>query len=200
MKKLSLAALVLASASVFAAPLRIVNVNAPAVNHVFEPSGVVTVTDYTAPIWTNGFLQSRYYRSSAASPAAGKYVYEYRVDLREVVGVLSIPYISTLTIDFGPTSPLDFNGDGRSDDVFVTTTGGLGTIGLASAVRTGNHITFTFTSPISGGGHPHAGTSSFFFGLVSPYAKRSTTATTTNSPGPNLSLTVTSPRYLRRFP
>src|SRR2546423_3720907 len=99
-------------AALVAAPLRVVNVNAPAVNHVFSPSGVITVTDTSAAIWGGGFLQSRYYRALPGSPAAGKDGYEYRVDLRNSVGVLAIGAGTSITVNFGPNvKTLDFNGD-----------------------------------------------------------------------------------------
>ncbi|HEV7919332.1 MAG TPA: hypothetical protein VGR02_00930, partial [Thermoanaerobaculia bacterium] len=61
MKKLMLLVLVLAAPALFAQPLKVVKVAAPAVNCVFNPTCKVTVTDLTAPIWTTGFLQSRFY-------------------------------------------------------------------------------------------------------------------------------------------
>src|SRR5204862_4504050 len=96
-------------AALFAAPLKVVNVNAPAVNHVFSPTGIITVTDTSAAIWGGGFLQSRYYKALPGSPAAGKYGYEYRVDLRNSVGVLAIGAITSIRVTFGPNvKTLDF--------------------------------------------------------------------------------------------
>lgn len=195
MKKLILALsfLALAAAPVMAQPLKVVTVNAPAVNYVFNPSGVVTVTDLSAPIWSSGFLQSRYYKSAPTSPAAGRYVYEYRIDLRNVVGVTAIPYITTLTINFGPNVKLDFNGDKSPDDVFVVTSGGLGNIGLLSAVRSGSQIKFTFNPNVAGGSSPGKGDSTFFFGLVSNNPKTNVTASAANNIGPPLALNAWAP-------
>ena len=73
---------------------------------------------------------------------AGKYVYEYRVDLRNSVGITAIGAITKIRVTFGPNvGTLDFNGDRKPDDVFVVTSGGLGNVGLASAVRAGSSIT-----------------------------------------------------------
>jgi len=195
MKQMLLAILIASPAVLSAQPLHVVNVGAPAVNHVFSPTGVVTVTDKSAPIWGGGFLQSRYYRALPGSPAAGKYVYEYRVDLRNSVGITAIGAITSLRINFGPNvGSLDFNGDNRPDDVFVVTSGGLGNVGLASAVRAGAGIIFTFAGGgVAQGGSPGHGDSSYFFGVVSTHPKRNVTVTATNTLGPPLSLGAWAP-------
>lgn len=189
--------LVLFPVALFAQPLTVVNVNAPAVNHVFSPTGVVTVTDTTAAIWGSGFLQSRYYKALPGSPAAGRYVYEYRVDLRNSVGVLAIGAVTSITVNFGPNVKFDFNGDGHTDDVFVVTSGGLGTVELASAVRAGNSITFNFAGGgVAQGGAPGTGQSSYFFGIVSARPKKNVTISAANTLGPALSLSGWAPAYL----
>lgn len=196
--KRTLAILLLVVPPVVAAPLKVVNVNAPAVNHVFSPSGVITVNDTSAAIWGGGFLQSRYYQALPGSPAAGKYVYEYRVDLRNSVGVLAIGAITSITVNFGPNvSTLDFNGDHMADDVFVVTSGGLGSVGLASAIRSGNSITFNFAGGgVAQGGSPGHGQSSYFFGIVSSHPKHNVTVSAANTLGPPLSLAAWAPAYL----
>jgi len=198
MKRLFALLLLLAPAALVAQPLTVVNVNAPAVNHVFSPSGTITVTDMTAPIWGGGFLQSRYFQGLAGSPAAGKYVYEYRVDLRNSVGVTAIGAITSLTVAFGPNvGTLDFSGDGRPDDVFVVTSGGLGNKGLTSAIRSGNSITFNFAGGgIAQGAGPGRGDSSYFFGLVSTRPKHNVTVTAAQTLGPALTLNAWAPQLL----
>jgi hypothetical protein len=195
MKKLFLMIVVLAAPVLLAQPLKVVNVGKPAVNCLFNPACKVTVTDLSAPIWTSGFLQSRYYTGAAGAPAAGKHVYEYRVDLRNVVGALAIPFITSVTLDIGPTQKFDFNGDGTLDDVFVTTSGGIGNVALSSAVRAGNKITFTFASPVAGGSAPGKGDSSFFFGVVSSYGKHNVTASAPNNIGAPLMLNAWAPNH-----
>ena len=194
MKRILILLLIVVPATLFAQPLRVVNVSAPAINCVFNPTCTVTVTDNSAPIWGGGFLQSRYYRASAGSPAAGKYVYEYRVDLRNSVGTLAIGAITSLTVNFGPDVMFDFNRDRRLDDVFVVTGGGLGNKGLTSAVRSGSSITFNFAGGgIAQGGGPGRGDSSYFFGIVSLKPKRNVTVTATNTLGPPLTLNAWAP-------
>ncbi|MEO8034655.1 MAG: hypothetical protein ABI837_09495 [Acidobacteriota bacterium] len=195
MKKVLLFLGLLTAFPLIAQPLQVVTVGAPAINCVFNPTCKVTVSDLSAPIWTSGFLQSRNYRGAAGAPAAGRYVYEYRIDLRNVVGVTAIPYITSLTVNIGPTLKYDFNGDGHLDDVFVVTSGGLGTAGLSSAVRAGNNIRFTFTPPVAGGGTPGAGASTFFFGVVSRYPRHNVTAHAPNNVGPALALNAWAPNH-----
>lgn len=162
--------------------LRKVDVRAPSINCLFDPSCTVTVIDTTAtiPLATGGtnFLQSRTFTGGPGSPAAGLTAYEYRVDLRNAMGITYIPCVSSLTVKFGPVvSSLDYDGDGTPDQVYVVTGGGLGSIGLASAVKDDGDIVFTFDSPVCAGGSPGTGQSSFFFGLVSAKPPVSVTAT-----------------------
>lgn len=175
MKKLITAlALVVVFATACGAPLSldVVNVSAPAVNCVFDPSCAVTVTDTSAPIplaaGGSNFLQSRTFVGVPGAPADGLYAYEYRIDLSNAMGITYIPCLSSMTIDFGPVvSTLDYDGDGAADEVYVVTGGGLGSVGLASAERDGNEVTFNFSPSVCAGGSPGTGESTFFFGLVS---------------------------------
>ncbi|MDX6498138.1 MAG: hypothetical protein QOG23_1398 [Blastocatellia bacterium] len=183
MKKLSLALLLRCTPFVVqAVPLKVVNVSAPAINCVFNPTCTVTVNDtsdnVTLSAGGTGFLQSRTYKGAAGSPAAGLFAYEYRLDLRNAVGALNIACINWMTISFGPVvGSLNYGGDVKPDQVFVVTGGGIGTIGLASEVQTGSSIKFTFASPVCEGGAPGKGDSSFFWGLVSKQAPKFVTAT-----------------------
>lgn len=197
MRKLPLVLLFVATQVLLAcSTFNVVPVNAPAVNTVFDPSGTIPVQDHSAPIWTDGFLQSRSFQSVAGAPAAGMFGYEYRIDLRQVAGILSIPFITSLAIDFGPhVSTLDFDGDGRPDDAYVVTSGGLGNIGVSSATREGNVITFNFSPPVAGGASRGRGDSTFFFGLVSTHPRREITATANNNQGPPLTLSAWAPNY-----
>src|SRR2546422_3086498 len=156
-----------------AVPLKVVNVSAPAINCVFEPSCTVIVNDasdnVTLSTGGTGFFQSRAFTGKPSSPADGLFAYEYRLDLRRAVGLTAISCVDWISLDFGPVvSTLDYNGDGKKgDQVFVVTGGGIGTIGIASANQSSNKISFKFTSPVCAGGGPGNGDSSFFWGLVS---------------------------------
>lgn len=170
-------------------PLEVVNVGAPAINCLFDPSCTVTVTDTTAPIpifagGTN-FLQSRTFMGKAGAPAEGLYAYEYRIDLRHALGITHIPCISSMAIGFGPVvNTLDYDGDGvTGDQVYVITGGGLGSVGLSSAERDGNTVTFNFSASVCAGGSPGSGQSSYFFGLVSTQPPGPVTATVKETTG-----------------
>ena len=169
-------------------PLKVVNVGAPVINCVFDPSCTVTVSDTTdtIPIPAGGtnFLQSRTFVGSPGSPANSLYAHEYRIDLRNAIGITYIPCISSMTIEFGPVvSTLDYDGDGVVDQVYVVTSGGLGSIGLASVEKDGNNITFNFSPSVCAGGSPGTGQSTFFFGLVSTQSPRNVTATVRETTG-----------------
>ena len=173
MKKLSLALLLcFVPIVVAAAPLTVVNVSAPAINCVFSTPCTITVSDTTDNILMStggtGVLKSRTFKGLPGSPADGLFAFEYLLDLRNAVGATAVSCIDSMTISFGPVvSTLDYNIDRKPDQVFVIRGGGIGTIGIASAVQSGNNIKFNFTSPICEGGAPGKGDSSFFWGLVS---------------------------------
>jgi hypothetical protein len=166
------AALVCATPSLASTPLAVVNVGAPAINCVFNPSCTVTVTDtignYPPETGYTGtpVLQSRTFDGAPGTPAAGLTAYVYRVDFTATTAATDINCATNLKIRTGPVAHLPYS-PGGSADVFVTTTGGLGTIGIASAMQTGEAITFTFTTPVCPTNGVNApGQSSFFFGIA----------------------------------
>jgi hypothetical protein len=172
-----------------AAPLDIVTVGAPAINCKFDTDCKITVSDTTAPIALpgatgSGFLQSRTFPpGEAGTAAAGLYAYEYRIDLRNLAGVTALPCVTQLRLAFGPIALVDYNGDGNTDQVWIVTSGGLGTVGPSSASQSGDQITFTFNPPVCAGSSPGHGESSYFFGLASTQPDRHVTAQITYSPG-----------------
>jgi hypothetical protein len=152
-----------------AAPLKIVNVGAPAINCVFNLSCSVSVKDtkdtFALSTGGSGSLITRTFKGADTSPAAGLFAYEYRLDLRNAVSASCIDWI---ILSFGPVvSTLDYGGDRKPDQVFVVSSGGIGSIGLASAAQTGSTIKFKFKSPVCGGAMAGKGESSFYWGLVS---------------------------------
>lgn len=154
-----------------AAPLKIVNVAAPAINCVFSTTCSVRVKDtkedFALSNGGKGVLQTRTFKGADGSPADGLYAYEYRLDLTDAVGTKP-SCIDWISLSFGPVvNRLNFGGDARPDQVFVITTGGTGSIGLASALETRGTIRFTFRSPACSGTEKGKGTSTFFWGLVS---------------------------------
>ena len=183
-----------------AAPLKVVNVGAPAINCVFTAASPCTigVTDTTADVTLsdggNGLLQSRTFAGKNGSPAAGLFAYEYRLNLTNTVGKLNVTCIDWLTISFGPVvNILDFDGDQKPDQVFVITSGAVGTIGLASAAQTADTIRFKFNKPVCEGSAPGKGDSSFFWGLVSKSAPKDVTAILHETGGPTHVVKARSP-------
>lgn len=166
-----------------AAPLKVVNVGAPAINCVFTAASPCTigVSDTSADVPMSaggtGRLQSRTFKGLAGAPADGMFAYEYRLNMTDAVGAVNIGCIDWLSISFGPVvNILDFDRDQKPDQVFVITSGAAGTIGLASAVQTADTIRFKFSKPVCEGSAPEKGDSSFFWGLVSKSAPRDVTA------------------------
>ena len=162
-----------------AQPLRVVEVSAEQLNCLFDSTCRVSGEDTTdaIPIPARGtsVLQSRTLTGHRGAPAAGLYVFQYRIDLRRAVGLTQIPCLTSLSLSFGPVvSTLDLDGNGKAgDEVFVITQGGGEGVGLASAEKAAGVITFQFSAPVCAGGRPGDGQSTYFFGLVS-----------TNPPGP----------------
>jgi hypothetical protein len=168
------AALALASIAAQAQLLTVVDVNAPAVNCVFRPSCVIPVSDtighiplpYLA-VPNAAWLQSRTYTGVAGAPGAGKTGYEYRVSLTEASG--SADCLTGLVLNFGPVAKLPYKNN-QMADVFVITTGGLGTIGIKSAEKFSDVIEFTFSKALCLSGGPDIKNTTFFFGLAADKA------------------------------
>jgi hypothetical protein len=166
-----------------AAPLKIVNVGAPAINCVFTTASPCTigVSDTSADVPMSaggtGRLQSRTFKGKPGSSSDGLFAYEYRLNLTDAVAATNIACIDWMSISFGPVvNTLDYDSDHKPDQIFVVTSGGLGTIGLTSAVQTGDAIRFKFIKPVCEGGAPGKGDSTFFWGLVSKSPAKDVTA------------------------
>jgi hypothetical protein len=164
--------------------LRVVEVRAPDINLVFDPSGHIQVTDIAPPIPLmgvsgSGFLQSRLFpKGVAGTIAAGKFAYEYRIDMSRFIAPLPpAPAIHTLSLDFGPVVELNFDGSGPAG-VFVTTQGAIGSIRPSRVTLAGNRLTIEFepSGVPAGAGSAAPGESSFFIGLVSDHPARDVTA------------------------
>jgi hypothetical protein len=180
------------------ASLKIVNVGAPAINCVFNASCTVGVRDTkdNVPLSAGGtgIFQSRTFKGANGSPADGLFAYQYRLDLRNAVGVTALTCIDWVSIRFGPVvSTLDYNADRRPDQVFVVNNGGLGSIGIASAVQTGSTIRFKFKTPVCAGSSAGKGDSSFFWGLVSQRPASNVTATIHETSGVTRSVKARAP-------
>jgi hypothetical protein len=152
--------------------LNVVNAASPGVACIWSPTCSSVVTDYSAPLMGSGFLQSRINQGQAGSLAAGKWVYRYRVDLRQVAGITYLPYVDQMAIpNLGTVRQYDYNYDSvATDQVFNVTSGGLGTKPVTSAFPFFAWTYFDFNSPVYAGSYPGGGESSYFYGFVSDYA------------------------------
>jgi hypothetical protein len=144
---------------------------------LFSTSCSVTVTDYVAEFAVsggsgNGRLQSRVYQGQPGSAAAGKWIYEYRINLGPVGGIVNVPYADQLAIaSWGTVRQYDYNSDSiATDHVFNITSGGLGTKAVTSAFLSSPWTYFVLSNPVYAGNFPGGGESSYFFGLVSDNA------------------------------
>jgi hypothetical protein len=173
------AALAATCATVSAGPLTIVETGFPAVNCLFQASCTIVVSDSTSKVDLgfdsgSGFFQSRIWNAAAGTPAAGKTGYLYRLDLRGAAGYTEC--VVGVTMNFGPVAKLPYK-NGSMDDVFVGTSGGLGTIKLKSAEQEDSVITFTFEKPVCPKMGAVAGETTFFFGLASTSPPHAITGT-----------------------
>jgi hypothetical protein len=168
------AALVLMSLAAQGQLLTVVEVGAPAVNCVFNPSCTITVSDtvgfiplpyLAAP--NTAFLQSRTFTGEPGTPGAGKTGYMYRISLTQAAGTADC--LGGLVVNFGPVAKLPYK-DNQPADVFVVTTGGLGTISLKSAEKFGGVIEFTLARQLCLSGGPDLNNTTFFFGLAADTA------------------------------
>ena len=178
----------------FTGAQRRVDVRAPDVNFVFDPSGTITVSDTAPNLLPNGatgsgFLQSRLFpQAPAGVAAAGMFGYEYRVALTGASGGAPGACIRSLSLDFGPIVPLDYDGSGLGN-VFMTTQGGLGDVGPSAIEQTADRITFTFDPPVC------PGQTSFFMGLTSRYPARDVTADVRDVAGNAYAIAAKAPAF-----
>ena len=170
--------------------LKVVEVGAPAINCVFQTDCTIPVTDTTGNILLptlmpgTAWLQSRTFAGEAGAPGVGTTGYEYRISLTQASG--SSECIISFNLNFGPHKQLPYK-SGQLADIFVVTTGGLGTIGLKSAIRFDDVIVFELAKPLCGDGLPDVKRTTFFFGLAATAAPMHVTA--------QFSVTGTTPFY-----
>jgi hypothetical protein len=168
-----IAAFVMLPLAVHAQSLKIVEVGAPAINCVFQTDCQIPVTDTTGNILFSSltpgtaWLQSRTFAGEAGAPGAGTTGYQYRLSLTQAEGKSEC--IVAFVLNFGPLKQLPYK-DNALADVYVVTTGGLGTIGLKSAQRFGDVIVFELAAPLCADGPPDIKRTTFFFGLAAAAA------------------------------
>lgn len=163
----------------------LVDTSAPQINCLFSTSCSVVVSDMVSNMANGGRVQSRTFQGQPGSPLAGKWVYLYRVDMSNAVGVTTIPYVTRMSIAaWGPLVQYDYNFDWNyTDEVYNVTQGAIGTVRVENAFLFWGTSFFYFEDAIYGGGSPGSGDSSRFFGLVSNYPPTIKNATVTTDAG-----------------
>jgi hypothetical protein len=173
------AALALSPLAAEAQVLKVVEVNAPAVNCVFQTDCNIPVTDTTGnlllPTLAPGtaWLQSRTFAGETGAPGAGTTGYEYRLSMTQASGASDCAM--GLNLNFGPHKQLPYK-DNALADVYVVTTGGLGSIGIKKAERFGDVIVFEFSTLLCSDGPANIKNTTFFFGLAAAAAPMHVTA------------------------
>lgn len=164
--------------------LDLARVSAPDVYCIFDqecdPEFVDSGADVALPGAVGiGLLQSRTLPQGEAGTAAeGLYGYIYRLDLREMTAASERPCILSLSLNFGPFVPIDYDGDEQLDDYFAIIEGEVGTVAPQFALGEGNTIELDFGNgicvgdPIEGIG----GQSSVYIGFTSRRPDRATDA------------------------
>jgi hypothetical protein len=154
--------------------LKVVEVNAPAVNCVFQTDCQIPVTDTTGNILLptinpgTAWLQSRTFQGEAGAPSGqGITGYEYRISLTQASG--GADCITGFTLNFGPHKPLPYLNN-QMADVYVVTKGGLGTVGVGKAERFGDVIVFDLKTALCLNGPASIANTTYFIGLAAATA------------------------------
>src|SRR5437868_10090128 len=153
--------------------LKVVEVGAPAINCVFQTDCNIPVSDTTGNILLptlapgTAWLQSRTFAGEAGAPGVGTTGYEYRISMTQASGLADC--VISFTLNFGLHKPLPYKNN-QNADVYVVTTGGLGTISLSKAERFGDVIEFTLSKPLCVNGPVNIANTTFFIGLAATAA------------------------------
>jgi hypothetical protein len=168
--------------SASAAPLNVAEVAASEINCVFQAGCTVVTPDiYLDFIDVPGItgmarLRSQTFDGKPGTAAEGKTAYEYRVDMTRATAVGDFACVTDLHVNFGAVTQLHYDSGSTVSDVFVVSKGGLGTVGLSSAVQNGDVITFTFEKPVCAANGSDPGQVSSLFGLASSSARNAISA------------------------
>jgi hypothetical protein len=178
-----------------AAPFTVVDVGAPAINCVFNVTCTITVNDtvgnFSLPLDSGtGRLQSRNFVGAAPAAAAGLNGYDYRVDMTSMNGITAKNCVSAMQIDFGPVATENYK-PATPSQLFVVTSGGLGSVGVVAANLVGDVLTVRFDK---GGVCP--GQTSYFFGLAAKGTPMPTIAKLVPTiSGPAVAVDARSPKH-----
>jgi hypothetical protein len=154
-------------------PLFPAQVSGANIDCLFSPQCALTphdeFTDIPLPgISGKAILHSRTFPGAPGSNAAGRTAYQYRIDLTNATTLVDSACVTNLSVKFGPIAKLPYAAGTTLRDVYEIVQGvPTNQIGFATAVQTGNVVTFTFARQICAGEAGSPGDTSFFFGLAS---------------------------------
>jgi len=173
-------AAVFAAVEIHAQSLQIKNVSAPGIYCHFNPGCGVspeqTSASFTAPnLMVSCVLQSRSFEGATMN-AAGTYGYEYSLTLNND-GERGTNFftVNSLTLDFDSPQPFAF-GNHASNQVWVVTDGGPGTVAPGSVNFSGTNVVIQFDPPLVLATITNKAVSTYSFGLISTSKPRVTTA------------------------
>ena len=185
------------------AALTVASVHASDVKCLFDTDCTIFVDD-TASTFTfdsmagSGLLQSRLWeRGQTGTEGVGLFPYLYRIDMTELVGPGNPACVTSLSLDFGPIVPLDYDGDSSLEDIFIVTSGAVGSVAPSAIDLTDGKLTLSFSPPVCGDFSPsqNNGESTFFMGLASPFREHAVTAEVSSNWDEPLSLATRAPDY-----
>jgi hypothetical protein len=129
----------------------------------------IQITEIPLPgISGRAILHSHVVPAKDGSRADGRTLYQYQVDLTDAVTLVDSSCITNLTVKFGPVSKLPYAPGPVLRDVYEIQQNIPATqIGFASAIQTGDFVTFTFAAPVCASGGTGPGAISRSFGLAS---------------------------------
>lgn len=119
-------------------------------------------------------LRSRLVKAADGSRADGRTLYQYQIDLSDATTFVDASCVTNLTVKFGPVAKLPYAAGTVLRDVYEIVQGVPDTqVGFASAIQTGEFVTFTFSRLIcaSSGNGPGDVTRAFGLASVDPPAR-----------------------------
>lgn len=157
-----------------------------------------TTSGFTFDLTTGaGLLQSyRWPHGQTGTTGAGLIPYLYRIDMQELIGAGNPACITSLSLDFGPIVPLDYDGDGSLDHGFMVSDSASG-VSPSSVTHDLYELSIEFSSPVCGDASAtqNNGKRSFFLGLASPFRDREVSAELGNNMGVPLTVPARAPEY-----
>jgi hypothetical protein len=168
------AALLVAPVAAQSVPLFAAQLSGANIDALFGQDNSPEATETEIPLQgINGkaILQSRVIRAAPGSRAAGRFAYEYRIDLSQATTFVDASCLTNLSVKFGPIEKLPYAAGAPGvalRDVYAIKQGvPANQLGFSSAVQTGDLVTFTFEQPVCASDGRTPGDTTFAFGLAS---------------------------------